>query len=225
MSIKRNGKQIAGNYVNINYPLLTEEFNNMYKQLTQVVSSFGTSVGSEKVWRGETAPENYIFLEGQLISRSAYSQLYNWAVSNKLIVSDDEWNTNKKYGLYSYGDGSTTFRVPKMTGYYLVGYDPTVHKTLGVYQDSMLPDISGNLDLRGTNGSYFTKDSNADGIFEITTKKTEGYPITGSTTLVEGVVENVSFDISKQVNVGDRVQPPSIPVKYVVCYRDFWANA
>ena len=89
----------------------------------------------------------------------------------------------------------------------------------------MLPNISGNLDLRGTNGSYFTKDSNADGVFEITAKKTEGYPITGSTTLVEGVIENVSFDVSKQVNVGDRVQPPSIPVKYVVCYRDFWVNA
>ena len=265
MSIKRNNKQIAGNYVNINLPILTDqvngmisdinnttntnlsninnttndnlsninntanshisEMNNILQQVVQIASSYGVTVGSEKIWRGETAPANYLFLDGTLYSRTEYSDLYNWAVNNNLIIEDSVWNTDKKYGLYSFGDGSTTFRVPNMTGFYLVGYDPAIHKNLGAYQDSMIPNITGSLSLRGTNSSNLIGDTTADGVFKVNTATSSGYPITGSTTLIENLVESIEFDVSQQTNTGDRVQPPSIPVKYIVCYKDIWLHA
>lgn len=250
MSIKKNNKQIAGNYVNINFKELTNQMNSVINQVTDIGNTHieninrevndklnsmtqlynyvlqiaealgGTAIGNEKVWRGNIAPENYIFMEGQLLSRTNYSELFNWAITNNLIVDDIEWQDYKKHGLYSYGDGETTFRIPNMTGYYLVGYNPDKHTGLGVEQPDMLPELTGTLDLRGTNDSSLAKTSSASGIFKINSKTASSYPITGSTTLTEDLVDTIELDISEQVNTGDRVQPLSIPVKYIVCYKN-----
>ena len=247
MSIKKNNKQIAGNYVNVNLNDLTQqvtdignthieninrEANDKIKKMTQLYNYVlelagaivGSAVGSEKIWRGETAPNNYVFMEGQLLSRIDYKELFDWAVFNNLIVEDAEWQDYKKHGLYSYGDGETTFRIPKMTGYYLVGYDPNKHTGLCVEQPDMLPNITGSLDLRGTNNSSLTGNTSATGVFKINSKITSSYPITGSTTLNENLVDTIELDISEQVNTGDRVQPLSMPVKYIVCYKNDYNN-
>lgn len=250
MSIKKNNKQISGNYVNVNFNELTKEIKSVTQQVTDIGNTHieninreandklnsmtqlynyvlqiaetlgGAVIGNEKVWRGETAPENYIFMEGQLLSRIEYNDLFQWAITNNLIVEDVEWQDYKKHGLYSYGDGETTFRIPKMTGYYLVGYDPNKHTGLGIEQPDMIPEITGSLDLRGTNDSSLMKTSSASGVFKINSKTASSYPITGSTNLTEDLVDTIEFDISEQVNTGDRVQPLSIPVKYIVCYKN-----
>lgn len=227
MSIKRNNKQVAGNYVNFNINILTKQVNQMLANLTDmynktlnVARSVSNPVGSEKIWRGETAPENHIFMEGQLVSRTEYNQLYKWAITNNLIIEDTEWTNDKKYGLYSYGDGETTFRIPDMKGFYLVGYDPDYHTGLGVYQKDTIPNLTGTIDIAGTNDSSPVSTSKTTGVFKINKKSTSSYPITGSTTLKNGNVENIELDITEQANVGDRVQPYSIPVKYIVCYND-----
>ena len=250
MSIKKNNKQIAGNYINVNFKELTNDINSIISEVTtignnnieninreatekintmtqiskyieQLVGSLGGNmVGYEKVWRGSIAPENYIFMEGQLLSRTDYNELYNWAIENNLIVDDIEWQDYKKHGLYSYGDGVTTFRVPKMTGYYLVGYDSNIHTGLGIEQPDMIPNITGTLDLRGTNDSSLISTTSASGVFKVNSKTSSSYPITGSTTLTEDLVDTIELDISEQVNTGDRVQPLSIPVKYIVCYKN-----
>lgn len=227
MSIKRNNKQIAGNYVNLNMNIFTEEYNRMiaqlntiYEQTKEIAESVSNPVGSEKIWRAEVAPSNYIFMEGELFSRETHGQLYEWAVTNNLVVTDDEWQNNQLYGMYSHGDGSTTFRVPNMKGYYLVGYDPEHHTDLCKYQEDTMPNLTGVIDIAGTNDSSPVSTSKTSGVFKINEKEVSSYPITGSTTLTRGNVENIELDISTQVNVGDRIQPKSIPVKYIVCYQD-----
>lgn len=200
-----------------------EEINNLGTELSSIIEALSiATVGSEKVWRGETAPTNYIFMQGQLVSRTDYKQLFDWAVSNNLIVEDSEWTSSKKYGLYSYGDGSSTFRIPNMTGYYLVGYDSTHHTGIGIEQLDTLPNITGELDIKGTNDSTPISTSSASGAFKITKKESQAYPITGSTTLTDNQVEKITFGISDFVATGDRVQPRSIPVQYVVCYKSPW---
>lgn len=223
MSIKRNNKQIAGNYVNINMELFTgqynqmiEELNSLYNQTKEISYSV---IGAEKIWRGKNIPENYLEMNGQEILRSNYPQLYNWVVQNDLIISEDEWNTNKQYGLYSYGDNNTTFRLPNMSGYYLVGYDESYHKNISTHHDDTMPNITGIIDIAGTNDSSPISTSKTSGVFKINEKETTSYPITGSTTLTKGNIENIELDISSQVNVGDRIQPRSIPVKYIVCAK------
>ena len=220
MSIKRNNKQIAGNYVNINMELFTEQFNQMVKELNSLYNQTKeisySAIGAERIWRGETIPVNYLEMNGQEVSRSDYSELYDWVVKNNLIIDDNTWNINKQYGLYSYGSNDTVFRLPNMIGYYLVGYEPDYHKFIGSHQDDTMPNLTGIIDIAGTNDSSPIATTKTSGVFKINEKETTSYPITGSTTLTKGNVENIELDISSQVNVGDRIQPRSIPVKYIV---------
>ncbi len=261
MSIKKNGKLIAGNYNNINIKELTGEVTdqlnkiqtasdtavntitdignnyqeemlanienmnsiaNSVKQLANIIGA--SSVGVEKFWRGQTAPVNYLIENGQLVSREEYTDLYQWAIENNLIIEDSDWTTNKKYGFYSYGDGSTTFRLPDLRNYYLVGYDENYHSGLGVHQDDTLPNLTGTFNISGTNESSATIETTATGIFKINTKTERAYPITGSTTLTDNIVENIELDLSTQIKTSDRVQPRSIPVNFIVCYKNIWSN-
>ena len=219
MSIKRNNKQIAGNYVNINMQLFTEQYNQMIQYMEELSNGVVFPIGSEKIWRGNTIPQNYLEMNGQIVSRSEYPQLYNWVVENDLIISDSEWTNDKQYGLYSYGDNSTTFRLPNMKGYYLVGYDPDYHTGLATHQDDTLPDLKGIIDIAGTNDSSPISTTKTSGVFKINEKQTTSYPITGSTTLTKGNIENIELDLSSQIKVTDRVQPRSIAVKYIVCAK------
>lgn len=227
MSIKRNNKQVAGNYVNINMEIfnsqvnaMIEQLNTLYNQTKEVAYSISSPVGSEKIWRGKNIPSGYLEMNGQVVSRSTYSDLYNWVVSNDLIISEDDWTNNKQYGLYSDGDGSTTFRLPNMKGYYLVGYDPAYHNDISTHQDDTMPNLTGIIDIAGTNDSSPVVTTKTSGVFKVNEKQTTSYPITGSTTLTRGNIENIELDISSQVNIGDRIQPRSIPVKYIVCVED-----
>lgn len=227
MSIKRNNKQIAGNCVNINMEIFNTQVNNMIEQLTtlynqtkEVAYSISSPIGAEKIWRGETIPANYLEMNGQEVSRSEYQDLFNWVVENNLIIEDNVWLEKKQYGLYSYGSSDTLFKLPNMTGYYLVGYEPEHHKLIGSHQDDAMPNLTGIIDIAGTNDSSPVSTSKTSGVFKVNEKETTSYPITGSTTLTKGNVENIELDISSQVNISDRIQPRSIPVKYIVCAKD-----
>jgi hypothetical protein len=192
---------------------ITTKINNLINKINSEM------VGMQKTWTGPKPPSNYIFMQGQEVLRADYPLLYQYAIDNGLIVEDIIWQDYKRFGLYSYGDGETTFRIPNMVGYYLVGYDKEYHTDLATEQIDTLPNITGSLDLQGTNGSTLSSTSNADGVFEITTKETEGYPVTGSTTLSSNLIDTITFDLSNEYTTGDRVQPRSIPVNYIVCYK------
>lgn len=77
-------------------------------------------------------PLNTLPLAGQLINRLDYPRLWNWIVNNlgsNSIVSDTLWNNTfvtvegntyyTKKGYFSTGDGSTTFRLPLISSYFI----------------------------------------------------------------------------------------------------------
>lgn len=103
----------------------------------------GVLSGSSNVWSvyecsdavklvGELLPSykttelNCIFPNGQLLSRNTYVRLWNWVqtLPPSQLVSDATWNATSvvdsqtyalNKGLFSQGDGSTTFRVPLLS--------------------------------------------------------------------------------------------------------------
>jgi microcystin-dependent protein len=71
-----------------------------------------------------TAPAQTLFMQGQLISRTTYADLWAYANASGNIVSEAVWSAGQK-GSFSVGDGSTTFRLPDLSGCTLTGYDAT----------------------------------------------------------------------------------------------------
>ena len=72
--------------------------------------------------------DGWIELNGQLVNRSEYSLLFNWAEQNNLIISESDWtkgytSNRSNMGLFSYGDGSTTFRLPDFRARFIRGLD------------------------------------------------------------------------------------------------------
>lgn len=65
-------------------------------------------IGSIKLYGGATAPNGYLFAQGQEVSRTTYSELFSI------------------YGTaFGEGDGSTTFNLPNLKGKVVVGLDET----------------------------------------------------------------------------------------------------
>jgi len=83
-----------------------------------------------------TAPSGYLLLNGQIVSRTTYANLWTFAQASGNIVSDASWTA----GQFSTGDGATTFRLPQFGGYFLRsldngnGIDPG--RTIGSIQGS-----------------------------------------------------------------------------------------
>ncbi|VBB09656.1 Hypothetical protein LUCI_4954 [Lucifera butyrica] len=70
---------------------------------------------------GDIAPPSMIVrpgrvkLIGQLVNRSDYPRLWNFANTNGLATTEAKWSGGL-WGLFSVGDGSTTFRLPDLRG-------------------------------------------------------------------------------------------------------------
>lgn len=84
---------------------------------------------------------------GQEVTRATYADLWAWVQAQGLVKTEDEWqalNTsqNGNVPFYSDGDGSTTFRMPKIVGYVK---GASSQSESGSYVAEGLPDITGNL--------------------------------------------------------------------------------
>ena len=68
---------------------------------------------------------NTTAFDGGLRLRSQYPRLWAWALANGVIISDTLFNATDangnfiNQGFFTSGDGSTTFRMPKLTNYFL----------------------------------------------------------------------------------------------------------
>ena len=76
-------------------------------------------VGDLKLVLGNVVPAGFLSLgEGTSLKRADYSELWAWAQANVRVISESNWNsevnTNGSCGAFSTGDGSTTFRLPKI---------------------------------------------------------------------------------------------------------------
>lgn len=93
-------------------------------------------------YTGLNAPDGYLVANGAEISRTTFSQLYQWAVANGLIIPQENIPTTA-HGYFGSGDGSTTFTIPDLRGVFKRSADLASNRggaDARVYQDSGAPD-------------------------------------------------------------------------------------
>lgn len=156
--------------------------------LAAALKQLGTvrAVGDQWVSVHGIIPNGGVPFLGQEVSRNTYSALWQWAQDNDLVISESEWqslNTSQNGNVpkYSSGDGSTTFRMPKVTGY--IKCSETIGGT-GTYTKEGLPNIVGTSSGNQDSKSYL------DGAFAL---KGTGYMNSGSNAFA--MLE--SFDASR----------------------------
>lgn len=102
------------------------------------------SVGDIRFSLSPTPRDNEIKLNGATLDREDYPELWEWADDSSLTIADASWAAN--CGLFSQGDGSTTFKVPDFRAMF-----PRVI------------DDSKGVDTGRVHGSYQADDNKAHG--------------------------------------------------------------
>lgn len=119
-----------------------------------------------------------VIANGAILSRKDYARLWN-VVSQLGTVSETDWQ-NGNWGAYSTGDGSTTFRIPNLSGEFprfldtIGNVDPT--RRVGSKQDQAIQRHSHDLRIRprgGNNLSWFVE-GGAFGDYQANTGETGG---------------------------------------------------
>lgn len=111
--------------------------------------------GTVLSYTGDKIPDGYIVPNGAEVSRSTFSQLYQWAVANNLI-KDQSVIPNTPHAYYGSGNGSTTFTLPDLRGVFARYTDLASNRGgayLGVYQEDGLPNIMGRMESAISGGS------------------------------------------------------------------------
>jgi microcystin-dependent protein len=82
-----------------------------------------TVIPGTLVWfLAPSPPPGYVKANGALLSRTSYVDLWNFANTYGGITGEATWQGGY-YGYFSYGDGSTNFRVPDLRGLFVRAYD------------------------------------------------------------------------------------------------------
>lgn len=113
------------------------------------------NVGEEWVSYTGVVPQGGVPYLGQEVTREMYADLWAYAQANGLVVSESEWQSlsssqNGNVGKYSSGDGSTTFRMPKVIGY--VKGASSLGEA-GSYTKEGLPDHTHHIGIYDAGGS------------------------------------------------------------------------
>lgn len=118
------------------------ELDNAQRQafafIAQLRDGAGIPTGVALPWlTSAAAPIGWIKLNGALVSRTTYANLFAFATAAGL-VSEAAWSGGS-FGSFSVGDGSTTFRLPDWRAMFIRGLDESrgldTGRVLGVWQD------------------------------------------------------------------------------------------
>lgn len=105
---------------------LDEENNLQRVEESSSSGGGGGDIGFIYPYAGETIPEGYLLCDGSAISRTEYPELFE-AIG---VV----WGE---------GDGTTTFNIPDLRGYFLRGTGGTNAAALGVAQSDAMRNFTG----------------------------------------------------------------------------------
>ena len=161
---------------------LTEFEETAYTRLDEVVEEVSKDyvvhvdkqVGELYFSFDNYCPDGVIPLDGRLVSRATYADLWQWVQEKGLVKDDALITTNDENTVsifnedgtirycqwYGSGDGSLTFRLPKINGYLGATGDNTL---AGQYIAEGLPNITGNIGALGhlatIDGAFFRTSS------------------------------------------------------------------
>ena len=138
-------KTMLGLYVVKAYSATTEISDINIQTLLEKAGE-GFAIGDIKFSFAKVVPNGWLRCDGNLYQRSEYPDLYQWAVDNNYLVSEETWQSTKtandggSVGYFSSGDGSTTFRVFNIVDF--VRADASASNT-GTYQTDTMRNITG----------------------------------------------------------------------------------
>ena len=159
---------------------LTEFEETAYNRLDEVVEEVSKdyvvhvdkTVGELYFSFNDYFPDGVIPLDGRLVSRATYADLWEFVQSKGLVKNDSLITTNDENTVsifnedgsisycpwYGTGDGSLTFRMPKINGYARMTGDNTL---AGEYIEEGLPNITGRSGAYENLGGYYLTSSGA----------------------------------------------------------------
>lgn len=186
-------------------------------KIAEALDKVGLPLGFEYTrLTGQTAPLGGVDYMGQTATRTMYADLWAWLNENKpdAIISEDEWQSlyssqNGNVAKYSSGDGSTTFRFPRVVGYFKGAGSVD---ELGSYAPEGLPNITGSYTFRSIEGNIvlFNHES---GCFSITSHDNYGSYIEATAGSMAG--KKHIFDASDSnpiYGASDHVTPETVAV-------------
>ncbi|EGJ49060.1 gp53-like domain-containing protein [Desulfocurvibacter africanus] len=167
----------------------------------------GLPVGTVLWVPGTTPPPGMLAInDGASVSRASVPQLWEYAQTCGLLITEAEWQAQaaaqSSVGCFSDGDGSTTFRLPRLRDY-LRGADPSNGRDVGAWQGDAIRNITGAFGSGSTNG--FSPGTPTSGAFRI-----------GDTTYAAGIgssatsSKDIAFDASLAVPTADENRPKSV---------------
>lgn len=157
-----------------------------------------------------TPPAGCLALQGALVSRTAYPDLWAWVQANAPLITESAWQiqaaAQSSIGAYSLGDGSTTFRLPKIVDF-VRGSDAT--RMPGAWQMDAMQNVTGQF------GAKAAGNNAATGPF---------YSLAisgGSSDSSSPGPELIGFDLSRAARTADETHPKSISMLW--CVKAFGA--
>lgn len=168
--------------------------------IAEALGKVGLPLGFEYVrLTGQTAPLGGVDYMGQTSTRAMYADLWAWLNENKpdAIISESEWQSlyssqNGNVAKYSSGDGSTTFRFPRVVGYFK-GAGST--DELGQYIKEGLPNLTGNIGLNADRNIF---NNDQTGVFSRLSSGGRGWAEMSSATMSSG---SILFDASRSNSI------------------------
>lgn len=137
---------------------------------------------------------------GQEVTRSTYSALWQYAQNQGLVKSESEWQAwasshggNVPY--YSSGNGSSTFRMPRIVGYVR---GASGQSEAGSYVKEGLPNITGSLTSNDEFGLFAPMETIANGAFVRGTVAGQRRGSNGASTFNP---TSVNFDASRSNSI------------------------
>jgi microcystin-dependent protein len=86
-------------------------------------TSVASTVGMIADFPGTAIPTGWLYGNGAVLARATYPALWTFANTSGRITTEGTWAAGY-YGLFTDGDGSTTFRLPDLRGYFRRSYNP-----------------------------------------------------------------------------------------------------
>lgn len=163
----------------------------------------GEQIGSIKAWLATTVPPGWLALDtGALVDRASYPQLWAWVQQYAPLITEAAWQTQAaaqtSVGAYSSGDGSTTFRLPKIVDF-VRGSNGT--RTPGTWQADALQNITGTFSTSAI--------ANITGAFS----QASTYSGNGRDSQPNAII---SLDASRVARTADETRPKSVAMLYCV---------
>lgn len=163
-------------------------------------------IGTEKFCSGKT-PVNYIAEQGQIILTKEYPYLFKYAIENDLIVTEEEWQSQKLFALFAYGETPNTFRLPDKRGLSPIGFEQGYHNKLGGYVQDQIVNITGNVFIEAVHSSF------TGAFFDSGISST----VMGNNKFTSN--GGVGFNASRVVKTGKRVQARGFTGNWIIKYR------